>query len=75
MMCFDPSTAEIWTGVNGVWDDDPDTDPPTYTGPVASAEFYICLQGRNADQGGRLVSLSNEMTYTLPTGATPLGLI
>ena len=75
MMCFDPSTAKIWTGVNGVWDDDPDTDGPTYTGPVASAEFYICLQGRNANQGGRLVSLSNEMTYTLPTGATPLGLI
>jgi len=69
-MCFDPSTGELWTGVNGTWDDDPDVDPPTYTVYTAGqTEWALALQTRDTGTSCKLVTLTPDLAYAPPVGA------
>ena len=75
MMAFKPSSRELWTGVDGTWDDDPASDPATYTLYSGASEWAVALQGRNALDGGTIVSTPGDFSYTAPVGAVPLSTI
>ena len=74
MVCFNPSTNELWTGTDGVWNDDPETDPPTYT-VYDTSQWAVALMTRDTDTSCKLISLSTDLTYPIPTGAVALGSI
>lgn len=72
MMAFNPSTGQVWTGVNGTWDDDP-SGTATYTMSIAGQnEYWIALQGRNLNDGQQLISDAGDMLYK-PAGITAIG--
>ena len=72
MFVFDPASASLWVGVNGVWRDDPGSDPPTWSAGGSSA-FYPQIQGRDAGDGGTLRSLPEAFSYPVPSGVRALG--
>ncbi len=72
MFAFDPGTASLWIGVNGVWRDDPVSGAPTWTATPRAA-WYPHIQGRNPGDGGRLRSLPAQFSYPVPPGAQALG--
>jgi Putative phage tail protein len=70
MLCFEPATAKIWTGVNGIWNH-PLSGVPTFTGTPAAA-WHARVQGRDPGDGGRLISAAADFAHPLPPGAAPL---
>lgn len=77
MLCFNPFTGELWVGKNGVWNSDPDTDPPDATTPVDLLDggvlFRICGQARDGDDSQRMFSTTDQFAYATPDSAIPLG--
>ncbi|MGY6535282.1 MAG: hypothetical protein ACXIVG_08060 [Pararhodobacter sp.] len=71
MLVFDPATAGLWVGRNGVWHDDPVTGAPTWTGTI-SDRSYPYLQGRQPGEGATLRSLPAQFTWPVPAGVQPL---
>jgi len=70
MVAFRPNTGQIWTGVNGVWDDDPATDDPTVTYTRLDGTFvHIVGQGRDQDNAVTAVLEEDDWTYTKPVGS------
>ena len=74
MFVFDPATAAIWIGKNGIWHADPLTAAPVFTGVISPA-FYPYIHGRNAGDGGTLRSLPSQFAYPVPQGCRALGYI
>lgn len=72
MFIFDPASAELWIGLNGIWRDDPVSGAPTWTA-APSAAFYPQIQGRDPGDGGTLRSLRSQFSYPMPPGAQALG--
>ena len=72
MFVFDPGTASLWVGVNGIWHDDPVSGAPTWSA-APSAAFYPQIQGRNPGDGGTLRALPSQFSYPVPPGAQALG--
>lgn len=72
MFVFDPATASLWIGKNGVWHDDPVNSAPTWSAGDSPA-FYPVIQGRNPGDGGTLRSLPAQFSYPVPSGVQPLG--
>ncbi|MFZ3582173.1 hypothetical protein ACOI1H_08400 [Loktanella sp. DJP18] len=72
MFAFEPVTRGLWVGVNGVWSDIPDSDPPTYASGVGSV-WYPVIQGREPNEGGTLRSLAAQFSYPIPTSCISLG--
>jgi len=73
MMLFNPSTGQVWTGVNGTWDNDPSGSATSNTITTGQAVYYIALQGRDLNDGQKLISAAADLTYTPPGAYTPLG--
>lgn len=72
MFVFDPGTASLWVGRNGVWHTDPASSAPTWSAANSPA-FYPQIQGRNPGDGGTLRSLPAQLSYPVPPGAQALG--
>ena len=72
MMLFNPSTGQVWTGVNGTWDNDPSGSATSNTNTAGQAVYYIALQGRDLNDGQKLISVAADLTYTPPGAYTPL---
>lgn len=72
MFVFDPDSAALWVGLNGVWRDDPVSGAPTWTS-TPGQNYYPQVQGRDANGGGTLRSLASQFNYAVPTGAQALG--
>lgn len=74
MLALDSTTGEIWIGKNGVWVDDPATEPATWV--LASGQnwrFY--MRSYSANPNGSLITLplnSEDYIYTPPTGFNPI---
>jgi len=73
MMLFDPPTGRLWTGVDGVWDDNP-ASAPRKTVPLGHTR-RIGLQARDANCSAKLVSMSTDFLYPVPAGAVALGVL
>jgi hypothetical protein len=74
MFVFDPASASLWIGKNGVWRDDPVIGSQTWTSGGPSP-FYPQIQGRDPGDGGTLRSLANQFSYPVPSGVEPLGAV
>lgn len=72
MFVFDPASAELWVGLNGIWRDDPVSGAPTWTA-APSAAWFPQIQGRDLGDGGTLRSLPSQFSYPVPPGAQALG--
>ncbi|MDR5653900.1 hypothetical protein [Ruixingdingia sedimenti] len=72
MFLFDPASAELWVGLNGIWRDDPVSGAPTWTA-APSAAWFPQIQGRDPGDGGTLRSLPSQFSYPVPPGAQALG--
>lgn len=73
MFAFDPSTGELWVGLNGVWPNDPVTDPALVTSSNITNGFYASMQGRRLGEGGTLYSVESDFAYPAPAGFMALG--
>lgn len=72
MFLFEPSTGQWWVGVNGVWDRDPSGIPSHTVYQVGIPEWGIALQGRNLNDGQKLISMPADFAYPIPAGAMAL---
>jgi hypothetical protein len=72
MFVLDPANARLWIGLNGIWQNDPLTDPPTWTAG-GSAGFHPQIQGRNPGDGATLRALASQFSYPVPPGLLALG--
>jgi hypothetical protein len=70
MIALDAVTGDIWTGVNGSWDHDPATDPPTYSPANPNGSYALGAQGRDPYSGMTLLTAASQVKYTVPAGAT-----
>ncbi len=73
MMAFDPGSGGLWVGLNGVWENDPDTDMPSEISTAAGGDFWPVGQGREPDEGGTLRSLRSQFSYPVPARCIALG--
>jgi hypothetical protein len=73
MMAFDPATGGLWIGLNGAWENDPDTDAPNETSTAVGSDFWPAGQGRDPDEGGTLRSLRSQFSYPVPERCIALG--
>jgi hypothetical protein len=74
MFAFQPSNNRLWTGVNGVWNHNPDSDSPTWTATsINSGPFYPVGQGRDIGGGATINSIPSQFVYPIPVSAKPLG--
>lgn len=67
MFALDTETGSFWIGKNGVWHDDPLSEPPTVT---VNAGLRWCLFSRGGDRTyANIIHSDSEMArYTPPTG-------
>lgn len=72
MFVFDPATASLWIGLNGVWRDDPVSGDATWSAGGSTA-FYPFIQGRDTGDGGTLHSQPSQFAYSIPPGVQALG--
>lgn len=71
MVAYDADTGEFWFGVNGTWNGDPSAGTsPTRTLVIPTP--YVAINAENPGATGTLYTASGELTYTPPTGFTPL---
>tara|TARA_R110000796_G_scaffold41118_4_gene101501 strand:- start:3796 stop:6351 length:2556 start_codon:yes stop_codon:yes gene_type:complete len=73
MMCFDPGTGQLWTGVDGVWNNDPSGAATWTVYTTGITEWGIGVQARTQGESHKLISLSGGFTYAIPAGAVALG--
>ena len=73
MIAFEPSSGGLWVGLNGAWENDPDTDMPSETSTAAGGDFWPVGQGREPDEGGTLRSLRSQFSYPVPARCIALG--
>jgi hypothetical protein len=73
MFAYDPATGELWTGVDGIWNDDPDIDPATYTRAITRT--WIGLNARYIRDTVTLVSQAANFTHTIPTACVALATV
>lgn len=71
MLAFEPSTGSFWTGKNGVWNQNPETDSPVAVSISSGSTFYAVVQGRGYFEGGTIVS-NTEVTYPVPSNCQAL---
>ncbi len=66
MLSFNAKTGRIRVGKNGVWSNF------IYNSIDAGGIFWPYVQGRDKNEGGRLVSLPDEFAYPIPFNHHPL---
>lgn len=67
MFALDTETGSFWIGKNGVWHDDPLSEPPTAT-VNAGLRWCIYTRGGDKTQANIIHSDSEMARYTPPTG-------
>lgn len=75
MVAFNPSTGEVWVGENGVWESDPDVDPPddqAEAAPPSDAWFRVVIGPVGGDASYELVTDAASLNYSPPAVATTL---
>ena len=79
MLCWDLWTGSLWTGKNGTWDENPDSDAAAYSVPAVSSvsqtwhPIVTCRDQTDAmtmEDGG---ADGSGFAYTVPTTAVGLG--
>ncbi len=73
MIAFDPASGGLWIGLNGTWENNPDSDPPTEVTDTPGTTFRPVVQGREPDEGGTLRSLPGQFSYPVPDTCIALG--
>lgn len=80
MMAFDPATAGIWFGLNGVWfsNTPPQTPSQSSTFAISGAAFYPVAGLQNGTSSGpngvaTLKTVTADLSYPAPAGFKPLG--
>jgi len=71
MFCYEPTTGKFWFGKNGTWDRNPETEAPRVTQPIEDMRPFI--QTRDTGVSAKLISLSSDFLYSIPSGAVALG--
>lgn len=71
MFVFDPATAGLWVGKDGVWSHDPVSGAASWSSAPGAA-FYPVIEGRASQEGGTLRSLASQFSYPAPAGTLPL---
>lgn len=72
MLAFEPSSGGLWTGVNGTWNDDPDTETATFTTPYTDAGGWLpYVHSRDPDDAGTLRSTGKQFAHEVPSTAVP----
>lgn len=66
MFAYDADTRHIHLGKNGVWFDDPATDPPSYIRANTSNPVWVAAQ--LGPQQASLRTFSDNVIYPLPAG-------
>jgi hypothetical protein len=70
MFAFDADTGDLWIGVDGVWEDDPETESATIS--VSDAEtWHVGLQCRDGTDA--LWFFPRPIFYNAPSGFSELG--
>lgn len=72
MMAFKPSTGEMWVGVNGTWDHDPDVDSATATANTSPKFWKVGASPSDPNRSVTLISEASNFNYTPPNVCKPL---
>lgn len=71
MMAYDTSTREVWFGVNGTWERNPETDSGRIIGNTNTTAFKVMLtssSGVSTRYDGTFNVGPDNINYTLPNG-------
>ena len=71
MMAYDTSTREVWFGVNGTWERNPETDSGRIIGNTNTTAFKVMLtssSGATTRYDGTFNVGPDNINYTLPNG-------
>lgn len=77
MFSFNPHTGSLWLGQDGVWANNPDADPPTFSYSIGlTMEWKVCVHHRGdpipfIDKEAVIYALPDEFIYDLPANAIP----
>lgn len=67
MIAIDTNTGEVWTGKNGLWRSNPDTDPADYT-VQSGLEWTIAVRCRSTQRVGQVKTRSEDFLHSIPIG-------